>query len=300
MTICAASLTDWQPNGMVCVRKVIKNSKMAKPAPTLEYIKQIAYDAGDILREGFGQQHTIRHKGLTDLVTEIDQRSERFIIEKIESDYPGFSIVCEESGVINRNHQHRFFVDPLDGTTNYAHGMPIFSVSIAYAFNDKLMCGVVYDPMRDECFAAERGRGAWMNDHPIHVSDISHLTDALLITGFAYEVEGRSQAESDSPFFINMEYFSCFTQRAQSLRRLGSAAIDLCYIAAGRADGFWELKLGPWDVAAGSLIVEEAGGLVTDINGNAEYMKLPYSILAANPHIHTLMLPVLISSKRLE
>jgi myo-inositol-1(or 4)-monophosphatase len=170
----------------------------------------------------------------------------------------------------------------LDGTVNYAHGIPIFAVSIAYAEGGRVRLGVVYEPMRDECFSAELGKGAWLNGKPIRVSETTDLDHALLVTGFAYDVRTNP--------YNNLDLFSHFMLRSRGVRRMGSAAVDLGYVAAGRFDGYWEIKLESYDIAAGGLIASEAGAQVTNIAGEMDYLSAPVSVLAANPAIHGKML----------
>jgi myo-inositol-1(or 4)-monophosphatase len=250
--------------------------------PELITLKQYAKGAAEILRSGFGKEHQVVYKGAIDLVTEIDRRSEDFLLANIQRDFPGHMIFTEESGQHQGSLDHCWYIDPLDGTVNYAHGVPIFSISIAYAENGRVLLGVVYDPMQDECFAAERGKGAWLNDELIQVSEADELVKSLLVTGFPYDI--RTAKEN------NLNYFGYFATHAQAVRRLGSAALDLSYVASGRFDGYWELRLNAWDVAAGALICEEAGGLVTDLEGNKDYLKDPYAMVAANPHVHAQLL----------
>lgn len=253
--------------------------------PSLDEIQRLARQAGEILRSGYGQIHTVRHKGATDLVTEIDQQSEDLIIQTIRQSYPSDQIVTEESGNLVGDLDQCWYIDPLDGTINFAHDVPIFCVSLAYAHQNQVILGVVYDPLRDECFSAERGRGAWLNGDPIHVSDTPDLLHSLMATGFPYD-------RWDSPL-NNLEFFNRFSRRTQGVRRLGSAAIDLCYVACGRLDGFWEVSLNAWDIAAGALIVQEAGGVVSQLFGSPHSLVSPVSILTANPAIYPLMLSVL-------
>ncbi len=253
--------------------------------PTLDDLILLARQAGVILRYGFGRRHRIESKShQIDLVTEIDRQSEAFLLETIQRRYPGHRILAEESGQ-TAGDDHLWLVDPLDGTVNYAHGVPIFSVSLAYAEGGQVRLGVVYDPMRDECFAAERGHGAWLNGQPIRVSETRSLAESLLVTGFPYDVWNNPEN--------NLDHFARFAVRTRGVRRLGSAALDLCYVAAGRFDGYWEIRLQPWDVAAGGLIAAEAGALVTNLKGGEDYLSPPQSIVAANPHLHAQMLAVL-------
>jgi myo-inositol-1(or 4)-monophosphatase len=250
--------------------------------PTLPELEHLAREAGAILRAGYNKEHEVKYKGVIDLVTEVDHESEAFLLGEIRGKYPDHHILAEESGIIQGNDEHIWFVDPLDGTVNYAHHIPIFSVSIGYASLGRMMLGVVYEPLRDELFAAERGRGARLNGKPIHVSSAAELQRSLLVTGFPYDAWNTRQDN-----FANFVHFGKLTQ---GVRRLGSAALDLCYVAAGRFDGFWEMVLNPWDVAAGGLIAEEAGAEVTNTDGDKDYISPPQSVIAAAPGIYTRIL----------
>ena len=258
--------------------------------PTLSEVENLAREAGKILRDGFIKRpgfeahHQLDHKGRINLVTEVDRRSEAFIVREIQKRHPEDQIVAEEGGAIQGRNCCKWFIDPLDGTMNFAHGVPIFTVSIAFARNDHLHFGVVYDPMQDECFSAERGNGAWLNGEPIRVSSIQNLVDSLLVTGFSYNVE-------EIP--ANVALFGKLMKLTQGVRRLGAASLDLCYVAAGRLDGFWELQLEPWDIAAGALIAQEAGAVVTDLTGGESYIEPPCPILAANRYLHPQLMDVL-------
>ena len=253
--------------------------------PRLADLEALARQAGEILRQGFGEESNVYHKGAIDLVTDIDRRSEAFLLEEIQRRFPGDRVVAEESGEVPGQDCCVWYVDPLDGTVNFAHSVPIFSVSIAYALEGELHLGVVYDPMRDECFSAERGRGAWLNGEPLQVSEVADLNESLLVTGFPYDIRTNP--------VNNLEQYTRFSLRAQGVRRLGSAAIDLCYVAAGRFEGYWELSIEPYDIAAGGLIASEAGARVSTVSGEADYLAPPCSIVAANPALHAKMLPVL-------
>lgn len=253
--------------------------------PTLEDLEKIACQAGEILKDGYGKVHKIDYKGVIDLVTEVDRASEEFILSEIRKKFPEDAIVAEENGRFEGSSQRMWFIDPLDGTVNYAHGIPIFAVSIGFADNGELQMGVVYDPLRDECFSAELGKGATLNGEPIHVSKASSLKEALLVTGFPYDIWKGEET--------NLDNFAMFAMHAQGMRRLGSAALDLCYVAMGRFDGYWELKLEQWDVAAGALIVQEAGGVITDIRGGDGYLTSPVSLISGNSRIHAEMLKLL-------
>jgi len=253
--------------------------------PTLAEIETIARQAGVILKARFESGFQVNHKGVIDLVTDVDREAEAFILQALETRFPGGTIYAEESAPKNGDNGHTWYIDPIDGTVNYAHGVPVFSVSMAYAQNGRVQLGVVYDPMQEECFTAARGRGAWLNGRPLHVSAASTLSASLLATGFPYDVWENPRN--------NLDHYARFTVRTQGVRRLGSAALDLCYVAAGRFDGFWELYLKPWDIAAGGLIAEEAGAIVTDVDGGHEYLTPNPSLLAANPTLHPQMLAVL-------
>jgi len=246
--------------------------------PTLSELERLAREAGAILRAGYSKEHQVNYKGVIDLVIEVDHQSEAFLLGEIQGKYPGHHIFAEESGIIQGNDEHIWFIDPLDGTVNYAHHIPIFCVSIAYASHGELTLGAVYEPMRDEMFAAERGRGARLNGRPIQASTVTELQKSLLVTGFPYDAWNTPQDN-----FANFVHFGKLTQ---GVRRLGSAALDLCYVAAGRFDGFWEISLKPWDVAAGGLIAEEAGARVTNVQGDRDYISSPQSVIAAAPGIH--------------
>jgi len=253
--------------------------------PTLDDLETLARQAGVILRAGYGQRHTIDSKShAIDLVTETDRRSEAFLLRNIRSRWPEHGILAEESGA-HRGNGSLWYIDPLDGTVNFAHGVPFFSVSIAYAENGVVLMGAVYDPMRDECFSAARGQGAFLNGRPVHVSTTDDLGRSLLVTGFPYDIWHNPEN--------NLDNFARFAVRSRGVRRLGSAALDLCYVAAGRLDGYWEIRLKPWDVAAGGLIAAEAGAKVTNLQGGADYLSPPQSILAANPTLHAQMMDVL-------
>lgn len=250
--------------------------------PTLVYIERLAHEAGAILRAGYDKEHQVKYKGIIDPVTEVDHQSEAYLLGEVRRDFPEHHIFSEESGVIQGNKEHIWYIDPLDGTVNYAHHIPLFSVSIAYAFEGRMTLGAVYDPMRDEMFLAERGRGAYLNGKRLQASTATELQMSLLVTGFPYDAWNTEQD--------NFANFIKFGKLTQGVRRLGSAAIDLSYVGAGRFDGFWELALKPWDVAAGGLICEEAGATVTNVSGGADYISSPQSVLATAPGIHARML----------
>jgi len=254
--------------------------------PRLTDLEHMARHAGQILRAGFGQHNQVDYKGTIDPVTEVDRRSEAYILEEIRARFPDHRILSEESGFSSGRDGCQWFVDPLDGTVNFAHGLPIFSVSIAYAEEGEVQLGVVYDPMREECFKAQRGAGAWLNDKPIRVSDTRELLKSVLVTGFPYDIQINPQN--------NLDHFGDFMLRCQGVRRLGSAALDLCYVAAGRMDGYWEISIDAWDVAAGGLIAGQAGAKVTNIRGGGDYLSPPCTVLAANEHIYPQMMQVML------
>ena len=258
---------------------------MEDPSPTIEHLEAWARQAGNMLRSGYGQSHTIRLKGRANLVTEMDHRSEKYLLQMIRRHFPGDAIITEESGSLAGSAEHCWYLDPLDGTTNYAHGLPFFSVSMGYAEHGQMKLAAIYDPIQDELFSAERGEGAWLNGQPIHVSKIGDLQQSLLVTGFPYDL-----LETPNN---NLDNFSKLSRLTQGVRRLGSAALDLCYVAAGRLDGYWEVRLSPWDLAAGWLIVLEAGGVVSDLQGRPDVLHPPYAILAANPALHAELLKAL-------
>lgn len=244
-----------------------------------------AREAGAIVRQGYGRIHAPEFKGRIDLVTEYDKRSEALLLRQIRTYFPGHGILGEESGAHAAVESSvRWILDPLDGTTNFAHNYPFFCVSIGVEVEGTLVAGAVYDPVRDEMFDAARGHGARLNGDPIHVSATAHIEDALLVTGFPYDV--REFPERHLPLFHS------FLVRAQGIRRDGSAALNLCYLAMGRFDGFWEGNLSPWDLAAGVLIVQEAGGTVTDYTGAPLDLE-GRQVLAANAALHAEMHTVL-------
>jgi myo-inositol-1(or 4)-monophosphatase len=253
--------------------------------PEISDLQRIARGAGRILMSLYGEGHHIRHKGTIDIVTEADGQAEEFILHEIRQRWPDHCIVAEESGSNHKESPYTWYVDPLDGTVNYAHGLPVFSTTIALAFEGKVQLGVVYDPIRDEMYHASVGGGAWLNEERIEVSGTAELIRALLVTGFPYDI-----STTDSH---NLNHYSQFALRTQGVRRLGSAALDLCYIASGRLDGYWELELNSWDAAAGILLVQEAGGLVTSITGDPIDLRDKFGILAANPTLHSVMKSIL-------
>jgi len=250
----------------------------------LEVAKALAVRAGDLLLRHRGGRRRIRYKdgSLNNVVTEMDQASEEMIVRGLRRAFPGHAVVAEERGA-EGDSPCCWHIDPLDGTTNYAHGLPIWSVSVAYASHGRLEAGAVYAPVFGDLFWARRGHGAFLNRRPIRVSRTGRLAGALLATGFPYREPMRSR---------NLEYFGAFLVRSQALRRPGSAALDLAWLAAGVLDGYWEFSLGSWDIAAGMLIAGEAGARVTDFRGRPVDLSVG-QIVAANPRIHRQMLAVL-------
>lgn len=251
----------------------------------LNFAIETAQEAGKILLEKFGRKINISKKGDIDLVTEADLASEKFIIEKIKSHYPKHSILAEESGeaVLIGDNSWKWIIDPLDGTTNFAHGYPCFCVTMAIEHKGEIVVGVTYDPTRDELFAAEKGKGATLNNKKISVSETDQLGNALLVTGFPYDISLRDNFT---------RHFTKMLLSSRAVRRDGSAAIDLAYVACGRFDGFWEEGLKPWDVAAGVLMIEEAGGQVSYFDGS-KYSVYKPPICASNSLLHNEMLNIL-------
>ena len=250
----------------------------------LNFAMQTAREAGKILLDKFGKKINIHKKGDINLVTEADLASEKFIIEQINTYYPRHSILAEESGVaiVDGESVWKWIIDPLDGTTNYAHGYPCFCVTIALENKGEIVVGVTFDPTRDEMFSAEKESGAFLNNKKIHVSDTEKLGDALICTGFPYDVAERDNFA---------RHFTKFVSNVRGIRRDGSAAIDMAYVACGRFDGFWEEGLHAWDVAAGTLLIAEAGGRVSYYD-NSEFSIYNPPICASNGLIHSEMLNI--------
>ncbi|OGW09827.1 MAG: hypothetical protein A2W77_06020 [Nitrospinae bacterium RIFCSPLOWO2_12_39_16] len=255
-------------------------------------------EAGKIQEEKFGENFKIEHKGEINLVTEVDYQCEKVIIDIIKRHYPEHEILTEEAGSVKglppshspltkggqMEGKYKWIIDPLDGTTNYAHSYPCFCASVGLEIDGEIVAGAVYNPMIDELFTSIKGEGAYLNGNRIRVSKIGDINKSLLATGFPYDI--RESKEN------NLNHFCNFAVRAQAIRRPGSAVLDLCYLAAGRFDGFWELKLYPWDMAASSLIVKESGGMITDFKGS-EFSIYKGEMLASNGLIHKEMINIL-------
>jgi len=262
--------------------------KLKKDDFMIDDIIQISKEAGGLIRNAFGRAHSIEFKtNELNLVTETDKASEKLITDFIRKKYPSHGILAEEGSEVNPakgGTEYLWVIDPLDGTTNFAHGLPIFAVSIGVQKNGETIAGVVYDVMRDVVFSAEKNSGSFENGKRINVSKNDNLGHGMLVTGFPYDI----RENPDKAY----ERFIAFLKQARAIRRLGSAAIDFCYVANGVFDGFWEVSLHPWDICAGKLIVEEAGGLVTDFDGNKIdiYSK---RILATNGFVHQKMIDVM-------
>jgi myo-inositol-1(or 4)-monophosphatase len=241
---------------------------------------------GEVLRARWGRRRTIEYKGSDiDLVTDADRASEAAVLEFLAVRFPGAAVLAEESGATGAGDAAlRFIVDPLDGTTNYAHGLPHFAVNVAAEDAGGLLAGATYDPMRDELFAAARGEGATLGGERIAVTREAELARALLCTGFPYDVHQDPR--------LALDLFGAYITRARAIRRLGSAALDLAYVACGRLDGFWEMKLKPWDLGPGVLLVREAGGVASDFDGGGRMLERG-DICAAGPALHPQLMAVL-------
>jgi len=259
----------------------------------MEQFKQVLLEAtkeaGKIIQQYFQGSFNIENKeGINNLVTEVDKHSEKAIIDIIRKNYPGHSIISEEVGEMLQESDYQWIIDPIDGTVNFAHGIPICCVSIGLKHKNELLLGAVYNPMMNELFFAEKGKGAYLNDKPIRVSSKTNFAKACLVTGFPYKWPNSSEHP--------IRVFERFILEGLPVRRLGSAAIDLCWVACGRFDGFWEYNLSSWDVAAGYLIVQEAGGRITNFDG-APYSVFDKETLATNGHIHEDMLRLIRNKK---
>ena len=243
----------------------------------LETAVEIAREAGSLAANYFERRVPFETKGEFDLVTEADRASEKLIVERLRSYFPSHSIMAEEGGGHESGSEYRWFVDPLDGTTNFAHSFPVFNVTLGLERAGELIAGVVYDPLRNEMFTAERGAGAYLNNRRIHVSAVKRITDSLASTGFPSRKRHHN---------INIHFYYQLAMASHGVRRTGSAAIDLAYVAAGRLDFFWEFGLKPWDMAAGSLLVQEAGGRVSTMAGEVHSVTASDHLLADNGWLH--------------
>jgi len=251
----------------------------------LEFVIDIVRRAGQLTREGYEQAHEIDRKSSEiDLVTEMDHAAEQLLVSAIRERYPDHAILSEEGHGVEQTSDYLWVVDPLDGTVNYAHGFPMFAVSVAVQKRGETVLGVIYEPLRDELFAAEKGAGATRNGEPIRVSDTDRLQDALLATGFPYDRATRSDN--------NVAEFSRLVTRVQGIRRGGAAALDMAYLATGRLDGYWEQHLFPWDWTAGALLVSEAGGIITDFDGGPWSLDT-VKIVVTNGRLHQELLKAL-------
>jgi myo-inositol-1(or 4)-monophosphatase len=274
---CSARIceTGVVPNSPAVTSDLASNTHEFLPA-----MQSIAREAGALLMEHFVRHIKIEYKGDADLVTAADRNSEALIRERIRSLWPDHDVLGEEQGLRDTGSEYRWYVDPLDGTTNFAHGYPVFCVSMGLQHKNVMIAGLCFDPTRNEMFTAEKGKGAFLNGSPILVSKIARLAESLLSTGFP------SHKRHKNP---NIHFYHQITLRTHGVRRAGSAALDLCSVACGRFDGFWEFNLNPWDTAAGVLIVEEAGGRVSDFQGGAFQLN-SRETLASNGTIHDLLL----------
>jgi myo-inositol-1(or 4)-monophosphatase len=243
----------------------------------LETAVEIARESGALLANFFERRVPFELKGDFDLVTEADRASEKLVVERLRSHFPSHGIVAEEGGGNEGTSDYRWYVDPLDGTTNFAHGFPMFNITLGLERAGEMIAGVVYDPIRGEMFTAERGSGAWLNNRRLHVSKAQRLADSLASTGFPSRKRHAN---------VNIHFYHQMAMASHGVRRTGSAAIDLAYVASGRLDAFWEFGLNPWDMAAGILLVSEAGGRVSDMNGALHTMPASRHILADNGAIH--------------
>jgi len=245
---------------------------------------EVAKSTGNLIMRNRDKIKDVSFKGEINLVTDVDRKAEEHIISILRKRFPKHNFLAEERGGVMNGFLYRWIIDPIDGTTNFAHGFPFYSVSIALEYNSDIILGVVYDPVRREIFVAEKGKGAFLNNKSISVSDTTSLKESMVATGFAYDFK--------KAYDSNIENFVNFLSKSQAVRRAGSAAIDLCYVACGRFDGFWECDLHPWDTAAGWLIVKEAKGRVTKFNGD-KYSCFDKEILASNGKIHNEMMELL-------
>jgi myo-inositol-1(or 4)-monophosphatase len=254
----------------------------------LDFARKIALKAGDFLKKNSAARKSITYKDSigSNIVTDMDHASEAMIVKALKKEFPDHAIVAEESG-LSGNSPHKWYIDPIDGTTNFAHGFPVWAVTLAYEADGVIQAGATFAPMLGELYFAQRGKGAWCNKRRLQVTKNANLQHALLCTGFSYLLEYRK---------VNLKYFTEFLMKAQAIRRMGAASLDLCWTAAGAFDGFWEMRLGPWDMAAGIVILEEAGAKITDFKGGPVDIRRG-DFLGANPALHRRMLDVLRKTK---
>lgn len=253
-----------------------------KPIDAATYI---AREAGKYQISRLNTVFKVENKGVIDLVTEVDKSCEKMIVDHLRKNFPDYDVLAEEGSNTSSSADYKWIIDPLDGTTNFAHGYPLFCVCIALEHKGEIVAGVIYEPNRDEMYTAEKGKGAFCNGKPIHVSKRSILRESLLVTGFAYNIQEGEKMN-------NFDHFQNFLMKTRAVRRDGVAGADLCYVACGRYEGFWELYLKPWDIAAGSLILTEAGGTVTSFDGSP-FNVYGTELLATNGLIHQAMSDVL-------
>jgi myo-inositol-1(or 4)-monophosphatase len=254
----------------------------------LEFARKIALKAGDFLKKNSARRKSISYKDNlgSNIVTDMDHASEDMIVKALRKEFPDHAIVAEESG-LSGDSPHKWYIDPVDGTTNFAHGYPIWAVTLAYEAHGQIQAGATYAPMLGDLYWAKRGGGAFRNGKRIHVTKQADLSRSLLCTGFSYLLEYRK---------INLHYFTEFLMKAQAIRRVGAASLDLCWTAAGAFDGFWEMRLGPWDMAAGIVILEEAGAKITNFQGGPVDVRQG-DFVGANPALHRTMLDVIKKTK---
>ena len=261
-----------------------KSLKHREATRTLTFAVDLARKVGNHIAQNAAKRKQVHYKGEVDLVTQFDKKSQDMIVSELMKKYPRYGVLSEEGVSHNEKASSKWIVDPLDGTTNFAHGLPIWAISIALECEGDILLGVVYEPNSQEIFSAIKNSGAFKGGKKINVSRIHRLSQALLVTGFPYDI--RTSTKN------NLNHFCNFAVRAQAVRRLGSAALDLCYTACGRFDGYWEIKLSPWDQAAGSLILSEAGGMITDFKGE-KFDIYSDEVLGTNRLVHRQMMDVL-------
>jgi myo-inositol-1(or 4)-monophosphatase len=285
LTFAGASTRIGNPFVLWLLRHQAGYVKTAGMDEFLSAAQNAAHQAGALLKDNWLKAKTIEVKtDMVDLVTNVDKASDALITQMLRTQFPTHQIIAEESAISGQPSDYRWYIDPIDGTTNFAHSFPHFAVSIALTHKTQGIVGVVYDPLRDELFCATRGDGATLNGRPIRVSPTPQLDQSLVLTGFPYDRRKRSE--------YYLRFYQAFMLRTQGVRRCGSAALDLCYVASGRADAFWEWRLHPWDTAAGSLIVEEAGGKMSDFSGQL-FDIAGEQTLASNGQVHAEMVEVL-------